>query len=323
MRKKVAVLVVVTVAVGLFYLWYTNFKNPEQVGMTASGTIEATRVELNAKVPGTLGNLSLRAGDKVKRGQLVGEITRNDLVAQKERDALGVLKAESQLADLTSGARAQEINEAAALVNIAQANIDKASTDLERGEQLFKEGAITQEQLERLTTDVRVKENQLEAARARLSLLQSGSRADAVKAASVELARSKAILKASEAMLEDTRIYAPIDGTVLTKNREQGEFIPAGASVATLANLDDMWIKVYVPTDDLPNLKLGQEVTFTVSGRDQRYKGNIEEISSQGEYTPKMIQTKKERTNIVFAVKIRITNEGGTLKPGMPADVTF
>lgn len=323
MKKRIAGFLVVILVLSLGYLGYNHYAGDKDNLLTASGTIEVTRVQLSAKVSGTLSSVLAKSGDEVKEGQLVAEIVRNDLVAQRERDALGVFKAEAQLADLTSGARVQEINEVTAQVNIALAGVEKARADYQRAEQLLKEGAMAQEQYEKLDTDLKIKEGQLEAARAKLSLLQSGSRPDAIKAATIEMERSRAVLKASEALLEDTKIYAPFNGTVLSKNREQGEFVQPGASVVSLANMKDMWIKVYVPTDQLPSIKLGQEVIFTVSGSDTRFLGSIEEIATQGEFTPKIIQTKKERTNIVYGVKIRITDEKGILKPGMPADVTF
>ncbi|MDO7786720.1 HlyD family secretion protein [Desulforamulus aquiferis] len=325
MKKNLARLVVVALLVVgvLGYLGYDYYVGEKDSRLTVSGTIEVTKVELSAKVPGTLGGISVKSGDSLTKDQLVAEIIRNDLEAQKERDSLGVFKAEAQLADLTSGARVQEIKEVSAQVNIALAGLEKAKADYLRGEELLKEGAMTTDQFEKLSTELTIKESQLEAAQAKLNLLQSGSRPEAIRAATIEMERTKAVLKASEALLEDTKIYSPFDGTVLAKNREEGEFVPAGASVVSLANLKDMWIKVYVPTDDLPKVKLGQQVSFTVSGSDASFQGTIEEIATQGEFTPKTIQTKKERTNIVYGVKIRIDDQQGILKPGMPADVTF
>jgi HlyD family secretion protein len=90
-----------------------------------------------------------------------------------------------------------------------------------------------------------------------------------------------------------------------------------------LSDLENLWIKVYIPTDDLPSVKLGQKVSFSVSGVSQSFEGTVREIATEGEFTPKTIQTKKERTNIVFGVKISISSVDGILKPGMPADVTF
>ncbi|SHK01676.1 HlyD family secretion protein [Desulforamulus aeronauticus] len=322
MKKRLIVVGLVLVVALAVYSYHRFFPTADQQ-LTASGTIEATTVELNAKLQGTLTQLNIKAGQQVSKGQLVGQLLRNDLVAQKERDALGVLKAEAQLKDLTSGARAQEIKEATAMVNIALANVEKAQTDFQRGEQLLQEGAITTDSYEKLTTDLQVKQNQLESVRAKLSLLTEGSRPETIRAAQTEVERNKAVLKASEALLEDTKIISPINGTVLSTNREPGEFVQAGTSLATVADLQDMWIRVYVPTDDLPRIKLNQSVGCTVSGSEQQYQGVIEEIASQGEFTPKTIQTKKERTNIVYGVKIRINQQNGTLKPGMPADVIF
>jgi len=324
MKKRIAVMLLVVVLGVAGYYGYNRYIGEKQpAGLQATGTIEATQVELRAKVAGTLQKLALAPGEPVKGGQLVAEITRNDLIAQKERDALAVIKARAQLDDLTSGAREQEIKDAEIAVDTARLNNEKAASDYDRASKLYNEKIISDSEMERAETTFKQSANQLESARSKLSLLLSGSRPAQIEAARVELDRSSAVLKASEAMLEDARITCPIDGTVLTKNFENGEVVQAGASVATIANLNDMWIKVYIPTDDLPKIKLGQQVYFTVSGSTEEHPGFIAEIASQGEYTPKAIQTKKERTNIVYAVKIKVDNQNNLLKPGMPADVFF
>lgn len=324
MKKKIAVGVLVALLGLSAYLGYAGYLKAKQpAALQATGSIEATQVELRAKLPGVLGKITVVAGGPVIKGQLVAEVKRSDLSSQKERDAMAVLKAEAQLADLTSGAREQEIGDAEIGVRIAQTNYDKANRDYSRYQELFREGAIPASEIERLETALKQSQNQLDSARAKLSLLRSGSRPGQIQAAQAEVERSAAVLQASEALLEDTKIFCPIDGTVLSKNFEEGEFVQAGASVATVVNLSDMWIKVYIPTDDLPKIKTGQEVKFTVSGSAAEYKGLIEEIATKGEFTPKTIQTRKERANIVYAVKIRINGENGVLKPGMPADVTF
>ncbi|NPV73639.1 MAG: HlyD family efflux transporter periplasmic adaptor subunit [Pelotomaculum sp.] len=324
MKKRIAgMLLVVVLGAAAYWGYFSYTGGAKASALQATGTIEATQVELRAKLSGTLQKLSVNSGDQVKKDQVVGQIYRSDLIAQKERDALGVLKARAQLADLVSGAREQEIKEAEIAVSTAQINYDRAGEDYNRAMALFQEKAISESEMEKAEAALKQSRNQMESAKARLSLLLAGSRPEQVEAARAELERSIAVLKASEALLEDTKIICPIDGTVLTRNFEEGEYVQAGASVATVANLNDMWIKVYIPTDDLPKIRLGQQVRFTVSGSPAVYTGIIEEIASRGEFTPKIIQTKKERANIVYAVKIRVNNEGGVLKPGMPADVTM
>lgn len=323
MKKKVAGALILVALLAGGYWGYSHYPGGDKDVLQASGTIEATEVALSAKLAGTLQEITVKTGDTVKEGQLVATIVRNDLLAQKERDELGVIKARALYQDMASGARGQEIKEAEIMVNTASVNLDKAQKDYDRNLSLHQDGVLSISEMERSETALKQYTNQLESAQSKLSLLKSGSRPGQIEAARAELERNEAVLKFSLAQLEDTKIISPLEGTVLTRSFEAGEFVQAGARVATVANLKDMWIKVYIATDDLPGVKLGQGVSFTVSGSPEIYKGTVEEIASKGEFTPKAIQTKKERTNIVYGVKIRISSENGVLKPGMPADVTF
>lgn len=323
MKKKIAGVLLLVALLAGGYWGYSHYTAGETDSLQASGTIEATEVALSAKLAGTLQDITVKTGDTVKEGQLVATIVRNDLLAQKERDELGVIKARALYQDMASGARGQEIKEAEIMVNTASVNLDKAQKDYDRNLSLHQDGVLSISEMERSETALKQYTNQLESAQSKLSLLKSGSRPGQIEAARAELERNEAVLKFSLAQLEDTKIISPLEGTVLTRSFEAGEFVQAGARVATVANLKDMWIKVYIATDDLPGIKLGQGVSFTVSGSPEIYKGTVEEIASKGEFTPKAIQTKKERTNIVYGVKIRISSENGVLKPGMPADVTF
>jgi len=323
-KKRVAAVFLVVIICAVAYWGYAIYFKPDpHTGLVATGTVEATQVELRAKLSGTLQDLNIAAGDQVQKGQLIAIISRNDLVAQRERDSLSVQKARALLADLTSGAREQEIRDAEIGVSTAQINYDKALKDYDRGAALFEENVISESEIEGLEYKLNLNKNLLDSAQSRLSLLLSGSRPEQIEAAKVELERNIAVLKASESLLEDAKITCPIEGTVLTKNIEDGEVIQTGASVATIADLSNMWIKVYIPTDDLPLVRLGQAVTFTVSGFSAEFQGTVEEIAKKGEFTPKTIQTKKERTNVVYPVKIKVNDSDGLLKPGMPADVVI
>lgn len=311
--------IVVTLLSG-YFIW-ERFLTGDSLLVEASGTVEATTVELTAKVAGTIQNLKVKAGDEVKQGDLVAEISRSDLAAQKERDALNVVIAQNKLDDLLSGARSQEIKEAAANVNIRQVGYDKAQKDLERAKALFQEGSISLAELEVFENNHIVAFNQLEAAQAKLNLLQAGNRNEQVKAAENQVKMMKAVLKSTEAVLTDLKIMSPLGGTIQSKNYENGEFVASGASLATVVNLEKVWINVYLSTEDLPYVQLGDKASFTISGLEQSFQGKVAEIASRGEFTPKTIQTKKERANIVYKVKIEADNSQRILKPGMPADV--
>ncbi len=322
--KKPLIIMVVLILIGLASYWtYDHYYRPPNDLLEASGTIEAESVELNVRISGTLVQMAGEEGDSVSKGQVVAELSRKDLLAQRERDALSVTALEAKLDDLLSGARAQEIKEASANVSIASASLQQVDLDLERTKRLYEAGAISEVELQQLQLSRDNLAHQLEAAQARLSLLQAGNRPAVIEAAAAELERSKAVLKATDAQLEDLQILSPIDGVISSKNYAVGEYVQVGSSLAKITNLQDMWIKVYIPTDDLPRIKLKQKASVYVSGSAQLFNGTVMSIASQGEFTPKTIQTKKERTNIVYAVKLTLDNEAGLLKPGMPADVIF
>ena len=325
MEKKKLILPFVGLLIilaGAYFFWQTYLIEENEL-IQATGTIEATTVNLNAKLAGTIEVLNIKQGELVKKGDLIAELGRSDLIAQRERDELSVLKAQANLADLLSGAREQETKAALAGINVVKAKLEQAEGELRRVDALFKEGALTEVEYEKAQTNVEIILNELITLEAQYELLTAGNRAEVIKAAQIEVERTQAVLKSTEAMIEDLKIYAPLDGVVLTKNYELGEYVTPGAVVATIANLEDLWIKVYIPTDDLPKIFLGQKVTFTVSGSPKIFEGVVQEIATKGEFTPRTIQTKKERANVVFAVKIGIKNGEGILKPGMPADVVF
>ena len=141
---------------------------------------------------------------------MAAEISRPDLLAQRDRDALSVAALEARLQDLQSGARSQEIKEASIQVEMAAANLKQLETDLQRIQHLYEAGAVSQSELEQQQLKRDNLLSQLEAARARLNLLQAGSRPELIEAAAAELERSQAVLKASEAQLEDLKLYSPL-----------------------------------------------------------------------------------------------------------------
>lgn len=321
--KKVLVALVLILLGTASYYYYLHYYQDRDKLLQASGTIETTTVEISARLNGTIDSLPVNEGNQVQKGQLVAELSRNDLQAQRERDALGVAVAEARYNDLVSGFRAEEVTEAASNVSLALANQEQAMVDLNRAQQLFNEGALSREKLEASQLNKTTRDKQAEVAQARFKLLESGNRPGVVSGAAAELERSKAVLKTTDAMLADLKITSPLAGTVTSKNYEPGEYVPLGASVLSVSDLNHLWIKVYIPADDLPRVKLNQPVKVTVSGSNKVFSGRVSYIASRGEFTPKTIQTKKERANVVYAVKVTVGNQDQILKPGMPADVVF
>lgn len=293
-------------------------------GITATGTIEVTRADVMPKVNGYLSELTIQAGDTVKPGQVIARIARPDLEAQLLRDEAALIKAKVQLDDLEKGSRSQERSEAAANLASAEAVFAKAKTDLDRYRSLHQSGAVSTQQLDAAQASYDVAASALAAARSRQSLVEEGYRPDAVEAQRLEVKRSAAIVAASRAVLADTVVTSPIGGVVLTKNFENGEYVNPGAALATVGDMNDCWVKVYISSTQLGLIKVGQAVAVRVDSFPGRvFAGTIKEIAQNAEFTPRQSITQRERANLVFAVKVRVDNAGGLLKPGMPADVVI
>ena len=128
--------------------------------------------------------------------------------------------------------------------------------------------------------------------------------------------------KAAQTSIDDTVVRAPVDGPVLTRNYEQGEYVAPGAAVATIGDNYDCWLKVYIPSTDMGKIKLGENCRVSIdSFPGRKFTGKINEISQQAEFTPRQTITPSERANLVFYVKIKLDNSEGIFKAGMPADV--
>lgn len=322
MPKKLLAVVVMIVVLAGFAAY--KMQSRKSSGITATGTIEITRTDITPKVSGYIGELVIKEGDTVNFGQVLARISRPDLEAQKLRDEAALAKAEIQLADLQKGARLQEIRDAQAAIANGQAVYEKTQKDYIRQQDLFQQGAVSAQQLDAARSAYEVALSALTAYQARASLVIEGNRPDVIAAQQAEVERSQAIVKLAKAALDDTNVLSPLDGLVLSKNFEPGEYVNAGAAIGTIGNWRDCWVKVYVASNQLGLIQIGQKVTVRVDSFPNRdFNGQIKEISQQAEFTPRQSITQQERANMVFAVKVKIDNTEGILKPGMPADVVM
>ena len=321
-KLKIALLVVV-VAIVTGMAGYKLYGRAEK-GITATGTIEVTKTDITPKVAGYLAELKIKEGDIVTIGQLVARTDRPDLQAQLLRDEAALARAKAQLRDLEQGARTQELQEAAANLSAAKSLAEKAKADFERYSRLFRDGAISTQQLDNSRSAHEVAANNLLAAQSRYSLLQAGTRPETIEAQRLEVQRSQAVLVSSQTQLADTSVASPLAGRVLSKNYEKGEFVNAGSAIATIGDMRDCWVKVYVATEQLGRIRLGQAAKVKIDAYPDRiFRGEIKEISQNAEYTPRQSITQRERANMVFAVKVKIDNAEEFMKPGLPADVVI
>lgn len=313
------VLVLLTGAVG--YRYFAKVYS-QQAKITATGTIEVTTADITPKVGGYLAELSIIEGDRVVAGQRVARIDRTDLELQVAQADGALKKAMFQLADLKRGSRPQEIEQVRAKLAAAESAYAKTQSDFDRYSKLYDDRAISAQQFDAVRSGRDIAYNDVVALRQSLSLLEEGTRMDQISAQKEEVERSRYVLETSKSILADTIITAPLSGVVISKNYENREYVNPGAPVATVLDLDDCWVKIYINSSQIGSVQIGQSAeVFLDSFPGRVFLGTIKEVSTRAEFTPHNTLTQHERAAQVFAVKVKINNSAGLLKPGMPADV--
>jgi len=323
-HKILAALLLVTVAVAGGIALCRFLGDGKNDAVVAAGTIEVTEVNVTAKENGTLSAAAFKEGDRVEKGQVLGRLVRNDLDAQGAQDRAALARARSILADLRKGARPQEIREAEEAQGAAKVRYDLAQADFTRFSSLYAEKVISRKEMDEVTARRDLAKKDLAAAGERLSLVRSGTRPDVLAAQEAEVLRLEAMGRVTASRVGDTVLASPLGGVVLSKNYEEGEFLPPGAVLATVADLSDCWVKVYLPSTVLGRVKVGAGADVRVdSFPDRVFRGKVRTVSDRAEFTPRQSLTTEERANLVFAVEVEVDNAESLLKPGMPADVTF
>lgn len=283
----------------------------------ASGTFEAVETIVSAEVTGRITKLDLEEGQELKAGQTVGYIDSLQLFLKKKQLEAQIKATGSKLPDITA-----QTNVYKQQLAVSQVRLDNLLHEQKRIQNLLKADAATPKQLDDVTAQIAELQKQLEVIRkqdaAQASVLKtqtSGLRADVLPLyVQIEQINDQ---------LAKSRIINEVNGSVLTKYAETNEMAVAGKPLYKVADLSTIILRAYMTGDQLPKVKLNQNVKVLVDSADGKYRelqGQIEWISSKAEFTPKTIQTKDERANLVYAVKIRLKNDG-FLKIGMYGEV--
>ncbi len=289
--------------------------------VSVTGTIEALQVDVSAKIAGRIVARPVQEGDRVKAGQLLVKLDDAELAADAHRQEAAVRAAQATLRDLLAGPRKEEIEDARAALQSTEATRWMTERDYRRAQELGKQALIATQEVDRARQAYDVAVAQEKSARQRLNLLLAGSRPEQIEAARHQLAQAEQALAMSRSRLKEMTIVSPLDGVVLRKNLEVGEVANPGVSILTLMNPKEIWVRAYVPEEEIGRMKVGDAARIMVDAYPGRtFPGRIIEIASEAEFTPKNVQTKKERVNLVFRIKIAVDNPEGILKPGLPAD---
>jgi HlyD family secretion protein len=270
-------------------------------GPDAYGNVEATEVVVGSQTTGQVKAFEPVEGQRVDAGSLVAVI---------DTTALELQLREATAQHSTSGAR---VEEATRQLGVLETQRDVAQRNYDRTRRLFAQQAATSQQLDQTERDYKTLLAQIEAGHAQ------------VRTAAEDVSSSEARAAQIRDQIRRSRVSNPVGGTVLTTYTRRGEFVQVGQPLYKIANLDTVELRAYVTEPQLAQVKLGNRVDVTVDagGTRRTVPGVVSWISSQAEFTPTPIETRDERTNLVYAFKVRVGNHDGVLKIGMPADVQF
>lgn len=284
----------------LALLMLSGCKN-DQEQSDAYGNFEAVETIVSAEAGGKLLKMEVRQGDQVEAGQLIALIDTTELVLRKEQTRAQLMASETKKQNVT------------AQINVLKEQKKNVQTTQERLSKMFADQAATRQQMDDINGQISVLDKQIISTNTQFQLIAS------------EMEVIKRQLDLLDEQLAKCRVNSPISGTVLETYLETGELVTPGKPIMKMADLSNLELRAYVSGEQLEKVKLGNEVKVLIdsSGEEiQSFTGKISWISSEAEFTPRIIQTREERVKLMYALKIVVANDG-RLKIGMPGEVRF
>jgi HlyD family secretion protein len=313
----------IVLAVGV-YTWYRLAHSAEvKSRLVLEGNIDVRQVNLAFKVDGRIVEMAVDEGDSVEAGQVVAMLDKryfeDDLrVARARRDSSA-----ATLARLEHGSRPEEIAEARANAAQQRAVLARSQQDFDRAANLVGKGAVSQEDFDRAKAALDEAKATLKYSDEALHMAEIGPRQEDIDAARAQLAGEDAAVIQSERRLADAELIAPSAGVILTRAREKGAIVAAAEPVFTLTLSTPVWVRTYVNERDLGRIQPGMAgEVHTDSAPDKIYHGRIGFISPTAEFTPKTVQTRELRTDLVYRLRVLVDNPDGGLRQGMPVTVS-
>jgi len=295
---------------------------PERDGIQLSGTVEARESDLAFQVPGRIVRLLADEGATVETGQVIAELDPRDYELALQRARAEADVARQALAALEAGTREQEIRVAEATVARAGSELRFASAEEARVAKLVPNRLASQQQLDQARLQQQVAQSALNQATETLKLLREGPRAEDIARARAELAARQAVVANAEQQLQYVRLESPASGVLSVRLAEAGEVVGAGQPVLRLAELDRPWVRAWLNETDLARVRHGQEAEVRVDAwPDTVFHGRLSFVAPQAEFTPKTVETRELRVDLVYRIKVDVDDAAGRFKVGMPADV--
>ena len=332
MKNKVIVIVFVLLFVAVGAGVYFAKKNSHSDSLFFSGIIETTQANLSFQAPGRVAVVHVREGQNVSKDELIAELDRAEYQARYDQASAAVERSrqsqkQAQMAYLAAvKTLPAEVARAEAGLKSAQDVLADAEKNYLRFEGLFAEGVVTEKDRDSVRLACEVARSRLEESKSLVKLAQGNlvkidiARRD-IDAAAAQVNVTLAAQAQAAVQLDYTQLKSPLDGVVISRNVEPGETVNPGREVIAISDLSRVDLKIYVPETQIGKIRPGARADVKIDTfPDKTFSGVVAFVSPEGEFTPKIIQTKKERVKLVYLVKISIDNPSRQLKAGMPAD---
>lgn len=311
-----------------YVLWLEQ--SPKEVEL--SNSLEAKDIAVGSKVAGRIKKIYIDEGDYVKKGQLLLELEGDELVAQLNQAKYNYQRANHDFIDLQMGARPQEVTESVAHTKKTKAQLEESKliyenklSDYNKMSKLFSDGAISKKDLERFEVEKNTAEKAVDnleqeyiKAVQREELIKEGPRKDQVKSYKANYLSNYYRFKELEKYASELNVIAPANGEISSFDLEVGELVSPNQPLLTITDLNDIFVRLYIPSTKLSTVKTNQEVKLVADSYPKdEFEGKITYISSKAEFTPRNIQTAEERSKLVYPVKIQVLNKNKKLRDGM------
>ena len=286
------------------------------------GNVDVRTVSLAFRVSGRLETLNFDEGEKLKKGDVIATIENSIFKENLNQINAQINLQEIQIQKLEKGYRIEEIEKSKAKLSEVKANLDRVNKDFQRAQTLLKSNSISEQSYDNTKSQTLDLQAQYDYAKSSLELLQNGYEKEDILSAKATLESLKAQRNILQINYDDTVLYSPVDGTIITKVYEAGSIVNSSQTIVEIAKSDEFWVRSYLSEKYLGLVKAGMKAVITTDGN-KTYEGVVSFISPLAEFTPKTVQTEDLRTDLVYRFRIIVNNVDDNLKQGMPVTITF
>ena len=322
MKKKIIAALLILIGLSGAWFIYQHFYGQQPKTLEIYGNIDIRQVNLGFRVGGRVQEMRREEGDSVKAGNIIALLDQGPYEDQVNIARAQFEQAEANYTKMVNGFRVEEIDEARAQVMQMQANVTNAELSFERQSALKQTNVISKQDLDNATAQRDLYRAQLQSASANLTLELAGNRKEDIDAARAAMENARAALQNAERNFSDCVLLSPSDGVIITRAVEPGAIVSAGPTVYSVALNEPIWVRAYIDEPELGRIYPGMRaLVYTDATPDKPYEGQIGFISPIAEFTPKTVQTRELRSDLVFRLRVIIKNPDRYLRQGMPVTV--